>query len=1110
MTSKFNFLLQKLDKFIRRYYKNLIIRGVIYFAATIGIIFLSYTLLEYFGYFSPGVRAVLFYSFIGASIYLIVRHIIIPVLKLFKIGKVIDKEEAARLIGKHFKGIVDDKIVNVIQLNKFLEKDDKNIELLMAGINQKSEKLINIQFENIIRYNENLKYIIWAVVPAFIISCLVIFAPFTLYEPAKRIVKYNAVFERPSPFSINIKNEHLQAFQNEDFELKFEVVGSILPEKVIVKYDGVEYLADKERNNEFSYIFRNIQQSKNFFISAGGFQFGPYDINVVPRPVINNFIINVYSPSYTGIDDKTYRNYGDISVAEGSEINMRFNTRFADDVKIIIGGEKNNMDEKEPGIFEFNKTVYESIEYKVLTSNKYTDNGDSLKYSVNVIPDRYPEIAVSQHMDSVLTAHRFFSGQIKDDYGFDRLKFKYHIIKDTDDKKGKFETKHIDINEGVTNQTFMYHLDFNSIDVSPGYKVEYHFAVWDNDAINGPKKTRSRKFTFIVPKHDEISERSIKEYEDIRDELGTNISEVSRSRDEIDDLRRKLLEKDDVGWEEKEAFKELMERSRDMEKKLDELSRKKKESDFRYEQFREKSESIKKKQEELQRIFDEAISDELRELFEKISEELDKLGRDEMYEYLEEMDFEYSHFQNQLERVLELFKMLEFKNILQETIERAERLKEKQDALKQEVDEKKELDESIFEEQKDIKDRFDSLSDLLEKLNEKNKELERPQNVPDTRDVQHNIDYDLQKALEQIMNMDLENTLKHQGGTTEGMNQLSQMLQNFQKSVFQKDLTEDARLVRQLLQNLLKTSFNQEDLMKEVGSININDPRYVEMIQDQRKILNDLKVIEDSLVSLSKRQIHVKSYINREISEINMNIEQAINNLINRRRHATTGRQQFVMTHVNNLALMLNESLQEMQMQMAMQEGFGMPMESEGDMPQSMQDIIDMQEAVNEMLQEMRDGHQPEPGKTGEQMSLSEQLARMSMQQEEIRNKLRELTRELKKNLDISTRELEQLEREMERTELDIVTNNITRQTMIRQERIMTRLLEHKKALMKRDLDDERVGEVPEFYELSNPEDFFEYKRIGDRQTELLKMQQIEFNRFYNNLIEKYFIKFRE
>ena len=56
-------LLQKLDAFIRKYYKNQLLRGAVYFALATLISFLLVILLEYFGRYNSAVRATLFYGF---------------------------------------------------------------------------------------------------------------------------------------------------------------------------------------------------------------------------------------------------------------------------------------------------------------------------------------------------------------------------------------------------------------------------------------------------------------------------------------------------------------------------------------------------------------------------------------------------------------------------------------------------------------------------------------------------------------------------------------------------------------------------------------------------------------------------------------------------------------------------------------------------------------------------------------------------------------------------------------------------------------------------------------------------------------------------------------
>src|SRR5207244_7183042 len=107
----YQLLLQKLDAFIRKYYRNQLIRGGIY-AFTLGLAFyLAVTTLEYFGHFSTGLRTVLFYSFVATILFIIVRFVAIPLSHLYRIGKIISHEQAAKIIGDHFKE-VQDKLLN--------------------------------------------------------------------------------------------------------------------------------------------------------------------------------------------------------------------------------------------------------------------------------------------------------------------------------------------------------------------------------------------------------------------------------------------------------------------------------------------------------------------------------------------------------------------------------------------------------------------------------------------------------------------------------------------------------------------------------------------------------------------------------------------------------------------------------------------------------------------------------------------------------------------------------------------------------------------------------------------------------------------------------------
>lgn len=150
------------------------------------------------------------------------------------------------------------------------------------------------------------------------------------------------------------------------------------------------------------------------------------------------------------------------------------------------------------------------------------------------------------------------------------------------------------------------------------------------------------------------------------------------------------------------------------------------------------------------------------------------------------------------------------------------------------------------------------------------------------------------------------------------------------------------------------------------------------------------------------------------------------------------------------------------------------------------------------------------PGQQGTPMSESEAMARMAAEQEAIRRELQKLADELMQQGVGDREELMELQRDMERSELDMVRKQIGRQTINRQERILTRLLEHERAELEREMEERRVGNTAKSYDLSNPESFFEYNRIRNRELEMLQSLPPGLKPFYRSLVESYFLNVQE
>jgi hypothetical protein len=303
--------------------------------------------------------------------------------------------------------------------------------------------------------------------------------------------------------------------------------------------------------------------------------------------------------------------------------------------------------------------------------------------------------------------------------------------------------------------------------------------------------------------------------------------------------------------------------------------------------------------------------------------------------------------------------------------------------------------------------------------------------------------------------------------------------------------------------------------MENLRVIERDDPKYVELGQRQKKLEDDSKMVEDSLFALSKRVVQIESIVNEEIGKINQNIEKAIADIGERMTANATTRQQYVMTSYNNLALLLDEALQQMQMQMANQ----MPGKGNCENPggqgsgKSGDKMSKLQEQMGKKLEEMQKalekgnqngGRKPGMGNQG----MSKEIAKMAAEQAAIRREIEKMAQKLNEQGKGEGKGLEEIAEQMEENEKDLVNEDITRETLRRQQDILTRLLESEKAEREREYDNKRESNSPNSYEKSNPEEYLEYNRRKAREVELLRTVPPDLKPYYKDRVNDYFLNF--
>jgi hypothetical protein len=94
-----NGIYQKLEAFIRKYYTNELIRGVVLFIG-LGLYFLFTLFVEYFLWLKP--QGLFCFGLCRCRSVTLLRFIVFPIFKLLKLQKGIDYNEASIIIGSHF------------------------------------------------------------------------------------------------------------------------------------------------------------------------------------------------------------------------------------------------------------------------------------------------------------------------------------------------------------------------------------------------------------------------------------------------------------------------------------------------------------------------------------------------------------------------------------------------------------------------------------------------------------------------------------------------------------------------------------------------------------------------------------------------------------------------------------------------------------------------------------------------------------------------------------------------------------------------------------------------------------------------------------------------
>lgn len=1127
--NNFKIIQLKLERFIKRYYVNELIKGAILFFAAGLMYFILTLLIEYFLWLNTGLRTLLFWLFVIVEIALLAKFIVWPLLKLFKLQKGIDYEQASKIIGSHFPE-VNDKLLNILQL----KSQPKESELLLASINQKSVELSPVPFHFAVNFKNNTRYLKYAIIPVMIVLLSYATGKFNWFSDSyERVVNYKTAYEPPAPFQFFVLNESLQALESKPFTIKVNTVGDVVPENPQIHFNGNVYFLKQLSPGEFEFTMTQPNIGTEFYFSANDVQSKSYSLSVISVPALTGFEMVLNYPNHTNKPSETLKSTGNAIIPEGTKVSWLMKTKATDAIN-IFSSDTLNFNREDNNTFTAERRVFKNYDYNISISNNNLKNYESLAFNLKVVRDAYPEINIKHETDSLDGQSLYFYGQVSDDYGLRKLQLVYY-------PSGEENIKKIEpIAIGSSNFSEFVSAFPNQLQIEPGISYELYFEVYDNDAVNNFKSSKSTTFTYRKRTQDEEEDKQLQQQNETIKGLNQSFEKLQEQDKKLQEITKTQIEKNQLNFNDKKKLEEFLKRQAQQEQMMQNFNEKLQKNLDEFQQDNQEKDPFKESlKERLKENENKLKQDE--KLLKELEELKDKINKEEFNQKLEELAKQNQNKKRSLQQLLELTKRFYVSKKQEKLAKDLEKLAKEQGSLSDKPDK-----ENNAEKQEELNKAFEEFRKQMEELIKENEQLKQPmpieQNKPeeesikqDQKEAQKNLEQQQEqqeKGEQQDAQQSREKAKQQQKKAEKKMKQMAEKMMQSMQMAGGEQMSEDIRVLRQILDNVVMFSFRQEDLMERFRGIETNHNNYGKFVVNQKNLREHFEHVDDSLFALSLRQPMLSEEINKQITDVYFNIDKSLDAFSENQLYQGIAAQQYAVTATNNLANFLSDVLDNMESQInASGSGQGQ------DQGEPLPDIIMSQEELNKMMEEglkesekgkPDQGENGEEGKEGESKKDSEgkEGEQREGQQngqgegddingnEELNGKLFEIYQQqqkLRKALenkigkDGNSGKISELIEQMEDVELDLINKGFTNQTLQKMMALRYELLKLENATFQQGEDDKRESQTNRNIFNNSATNQILTAREYFNTTEILNRQALPLREFYKKRVQDYF-----
>ncbi len=548
------------------------------------VVSLAAIVAEMLGHFSIEGRTWLFFSALALACGGLLGFILPPLLVRLGIRPRVTDDELATAVGRHYPAL-SDRLVNSLQLARPLFLESSVIvgspQFALAAFQNSYGAARDVDFNAIVDDRPAKRSALIFFFSLAIGISLFFGAKSEMLSATTRLTHFRTFYQKPAPFTFVVFPGDKRVMRGDSVRVVIATRGEQLTQiQLRVREEGqkdfdVATVTASPLDSNFTrqgfhsgfvYIIR-AQHPVEYYAEAREIESDRYKISVLDHPTVRSLMVEVDPPAYTRQKAaKLSENIGDIVGVAGTRGVFRIvaSTALAKAMVVFnpadsLGHPTNRSDQSDA----YSLAIADSIATGAVTflrSGTYhidlldrdsVASEHPIEYTVSITKDEPPQIVLiepSSHTELPSDMRLDMLARIHDDFGFRGVRLGYKMTKSKylkPDTAFKWATVPLS-NYNTQDLDVPYIWNLTPLSIGPEDEMTYVMEVTDNDAVTGPKSTRTPEYTLRVPSVEEIFKRADEEANKAQQDMNSvkqDAEELQKKVNEADARPAKTIER---------------------------------------------------------------------------------------------------------------------------------------------------------------------------------------------------------------------------------------------------------------------------------------------------------------------------------------------------------------------------------------------------------------------------------------------------------------------------------------------------------------------------------------------------------------------------------------